>query len=193
LAGAFAKRCTCQEKETMMTAPTRSATDRLRAGFHGELISPGDDGYEAARRVWNGAIDRRPALVARASRPADVVTAVRFARDGGLPVSIRGGGHSAAGFSVADGALMLDLSAMKAIHVDPAARTVLAGPGVLWRELDAATQAAGLATTGGGGGSTGTAGLALRGGVGCPGPPPRPARAQRPSLEDGPADGRAPR
>jgi len=150
----------------MMTAPTRSATDRLRAGFHGELISPGDDGYEAARRVWNGAIDRRPALIARASSTADVVTAVRFARERGLPVSIRGGGHSAAGFSVADGALMLDLSAMKAIHVDPAARTVLAGPGVLWRELDVATQAEGLATTGGVDGSTGIAGLTLGGGIG---------------------------
>jgi FAD/FMN-containing dehydrogenase len=150
----------------MMTALTRSATDRLRTGFHGELVSPGDDGYDVARKVWNGAIDRHPALIARARGTGDVVTAVRFARERGLPVTIRGGGHSAAGFAVADGALMLDLSAMKAIQVDPAARTAVAGPGLLWSELDAATQASGLATTGGVVGSTGIAGLTLGGGIG---------------------------
>ena len=115
----------------MMTALARSATDRLRADFRGELISPEDDGYDAARAVWNGAIDRRPALIARAAGTGDVVTAVRFARERGLSVSIRGGGHSAAGFAVADGALMIDLSAMKATRVDPAARTAVAGPGLL--------------------------------------------------------------
>jgi len=150
----------------MMTALARSATDRLRADFRGELISPEDDGYDAARAVWNGAIDRRPALIARAAGTGDVVTAVRFARERGLPVSIRGGGHSAAGFAVADGALMIDLSAMKATRVDPAARTAVAGPGLLWSELDAATQAFGLATTGGVVGSTGIAGLTLGGGIG---------------------------
>jgi hypothetical protein len=82
----------------MMTALSRSAPDRLRADFHGELISPGDGSYDAARRVWNGAIDRRPALIARIGGAADVVTALRFAGERGLPVSIRGGGHSAAGF-----------------------------------------------------------------------------------------------
>src|SRR5215831_12568987 len=106
-----------------MTALTRSATGRLRADFRGAVISPADDGYDAARTVWNGAIDRRPALIARASGPADVVTAVRFARERGLPVSIRGGGHSAPGFAVANGALMIDLSAMKTTRIDPAART----------------------------------------------------------------------
>ena len=149
-----------------MTALTRSATDRLRADFRGALISPADDGYDAARTVWNGAVDRRPALIARADGTADVVTAVRFARERGLPVSIRGGGHSAPGFAVADGALMIDLSAMKAFRIDPAARTAIAGPGLLWSELDAATQAFGLATTGGVVGTTGIAGLTLGGGIG---------------------------
>ncbi len=149
-----------------MTTLTRSATDRLRDGFHGELISPGEEGYDAARKVWNGAIDRHPALIARASGTADVVAAVRFAGDRGLPVSVRGGGHSAAGFAVADGALMLDLSAMKAVRVDPAARTAVAGPGLVWSELDAATQEFGLGTTGGVVGSTGIAGLTLGGGIG---------------------------
>ena len=86
----------------MMTALTRSATDRLRADFGGQLISPGDDGYDAARRVWNGAIDRRPALIAVVADTSDVAAAVRFARERGLAVSIRGGGHSAAGWAVAD-------------------------------------------------------------------------------------------
>ena len=104
-----------------MTTLTRSDTDRLQTEFRGQLISPGDDEYEAARQVWNGAIDRRPALIARPSRTWDVVTAVRFAREQHLPVSIRGGGHSAAGHAVADGALTLDLSSMKSILADPAA------------------------------------------------------------------------
>ena len=150
----------------MMTSLTRAATDRLRTGFEGELIWPGDDGYDTARTVWNAAIDRRPALIARPDATADVLTVVRFARECGMEISIRGGGHSAAGHAVADGALMLDLSAMKAIEVDPAARTAVAGPGLVWRELDAATQEFGLATTGGVVGSTGIAGLTLGGGIG---------------------------
>ena len=149
-----------------MTALIRTETDRLRAGFRGELIWPGDDGFDAARRVWNGMIDRRPAVIARAAETADVVAAVRFAAGSGLAVSIRGGGHSAAGLAVADGALMLDLSAMKAVHVDTAARTAVARPGLRWAELDAVTQAFGLATTGGVVGSTGIAGLTLGGGIG---------------------------
>ena len=150
----------------MMTALTRSAADRLRTDFRGLLILPGDEGYDAARAVWNGAIDRRPALIAMASGTCDVVTAVRFAREQGLPVSIRGGGHSAAGFAVADDALMIDVSALKEILVNPAARTAVAGSGLRWRELDAATQAYGLATTGGVDGTTGIAGLTLGGGLG---------------------------
>jgi FAD/FMN-containing dehydrogenase len=150
----------------MMTALTGSATDQLRTGFRGELIWPADREYDTARTVWNGAIDRRPALIARPRGPADVVAAVRFAREQGLLVSVRGGGHSAPGFGVADGALMIDLSAMKEILIDPAARTAVAGAGLLWSELDAATQAYGLATTGGVDGTTGIAGLTLGGGLG---------------------------
>jgi len=150
----------------MMTALTRSAADRLRTDFRGKLILPFDEGYDAARAVWNGAIDRRPALIALASGTDDVVVAVRFAREQGLPVSVRGGGHSAAGFAVADGAMMIDVSALKEIVVDPAARTAVAGSGLRWREVDAATQAYGLATTGGVDGTTGIAGLTLGGGLG---------------------------
>jgi FAD/FMN-containing dehydrogenase len=151
---------------TMMTALTRSALGRIHTDFHGDLIAPGDDRYDQARAVWNGAIDRRPALIARAASTSDVVTAVRFAHESGLPLSIRGGGHSAPGFAVADDALMLDLSAMKMVQVDTATRTAVAGPGLVWSELDAATQASGLATTGGVVGTTGIAGLTLGGGIG---------------------------
>jgi FAD/FMN-containing dehydrogenase len=150
----------------MMTALTRSAADRFQTHFRGQLISPGDDEYDVARQVWNGAIDRYPAMIARVSGTSDVVAAVRFAREHDLPVSIRGGGHSAPGHAVADGALMLDMSGLKSILVDPAARTAVAGPGLVWSELDAATQAYGLATTGGVDGSTGIAGLTLGGGIG---------------------------
>jgi FAD/FMN-containing dehydrogenase len=135
-------------------------------GFTGELIAPGDQRYDAARRVWNAAIDRYPSLIARARSTADVVAVVRYARERGLPLSVRGGGHSAAGLAVADGALMLDLSAMKAVEVDPVARVAVAAAGLRWDELDAATQAFGLATTGGVVGSTGIAGLTLGGGIG---------------------------
>jgi FAD/FMN-containing dehydrogenase len=149
-----------------MTELIRSATDRLRTEFRGQLIWFGDDEYDEARRVWNGAIDRHPALIARPSRTTDIIAALHFARDRGLRVAVRGGGHSAAGYGVADGALTLDLSDMKSILVDPAARTAVAGPGLVWSELDAATQAYGLATTGGVVGDTGIAGLTLGGGMG---------------------------
>ncbi|HMA45927.1 MAG TPA: FAD-dependent oxidoreductase, partial [Frankiaceae bacterium] len=140
--------------------------DRLASRFRGELIRPDDEGYEAARRAWNAAIDRRPALIARAAGSADIVAAVEVARTVDMPISIRGGGHSAAGFAVADDALMLDLSGMKAIRVDPHTRTAVAEPGVTWREFDATTGAFGLATTGGAVSSTGIAGLTLGGGIG---------------------------
>ena len=135
-------------------------------GFTGELIAPGSEGYDRARTVWNAAIDRHPALIARARRTTDVVAAIRYARRSGTPLTVRGGGHSAAGLAVADGALMLDLSPMKTVAVDPAARIAVAAPGLTWEELDAATQQHGLATTGGVVGSTGIAGLTLGGGIG---------------------------
>jgi FAD/FMN-containing dehydrogenase len=138
----------------------------LVAGFGGELIAPGDDGYDAARAVWNAAIDRRPVLIARARSTADVAAVIRYARDSETPLSIRGGGHSTPGLAVADGALMLDLSRMKAVTVDPAAGVAVAAPGLTWAELDVATHDAGLATTGAASGSAGIAGMTLGGGIG---------------------------
>jgi len=148
------------------SAGTGEGVDTLRAGFSGTVLEPSDDGYDDARRVHNGLIDRRPALIAKCSNTADVVDAVRYARDAGLEISVRGGGHNVAGRAVADGALMIDLSTMKGIHVDPAARTVRAQGGVNWREFNRATAVHGLATTGGAISTTGIAGLTLGGGLG---------------------------
>ena len=143
-----------------------SLTDELKTGLRGRLLRPGDDGYDEARRLWNGMFDRRPALIARCAGAADVVSAVRFARDHGLPLAVRGGGHSFPGHSVCDGGLVIDLSAMKGIRVDAAARTARAEAGVKWIDFDAETQAFGLATTGGTVSDTGIAGLTLGGGLG---------------------------
>jgi FAD/FMN-containing dehydrogenase len=140
--------------------------EKLRGRFRGALLRPGEEGYDEARRIWNGAIDRRPALIARCAGADDVVEAVRFARERDLLVSVRGGGHSIAGHSVCDGGLMIDLSLMKSIRVDPEARTARASGGVLWSELDRATQPHGLATTGGIISHTGIGGLTLGGGLG---------------------------
>ncbi len=142
------------------------AGESLRARFRGALLRPGEEGYDEARRVWNGAIDRRPALIARCAGADDVVEAVRFARERDLPVSVRGGGHSVAGHAVCDGGLMIDLSLMKEIRVDPDARIARAAGGLLWGELDRATQGSGLATTGGIISHTGIGGLTLGGGLG---------------------------
>jgi FAD/FMN-containing dehydrogenase len=138
----------------------------LRTRFRGALLRPGDEGYDETRRIWNGAIDRRPALIARCTGADDVVEAVRFARERDLLVSVRGGGHAVAGHAVCDGGLMIDLSLMKAIRVDPATQTARAAGGLLWSEFDAATQQFGLATTGGIIGHTGIGGLTLGGGLG---------------------------
>lgn len=138
----------------------------LRARFRGALLQPGEEGYDEARRIWNGAIDRRPALIARCAGTDDIVEAVRFARERDLLVSVRGGGHAVAGHAVCDGGLMVDLSLMKAIRVDPAARSARAAGGVLWSELDRVTQRFALATTGGIISHTGIAGLTLGGGLG---------------------------
>jgi FAD/FMN-containing dehydrogenase len=134
--------------------------------FTGQLLLPADHGYDDARRVHNGLIDKRPAIVARCHGVADVVDAVQLARTLHLEVSVRGGGHNVAGRATIDGGLMIDLSPMKGVHVDPRARTVRAQGGVLWRELNRETQLHGLATTGGVVGSTGIAGLTLGGGLG---------------------------
>ena len=138
----------------------------LRSALRGELFQSGHGSHETARRVWNGNVDRRPALIARCTGAADVQQAVNFARAHRLPVSLRGGGHSAPGYGTNDSGLVIDMSPMKGIRVDPNARTVRAQAGVLWRELDHETQAFGLATTGGTVSNTGIAGLTLGGGLG---------------------------
>jgi FAD/FMN-containing dehydrogenase len=138
----------------------------LRRRLRGELLGPGDAGYEQARALWNGAVDTRPGLIARCSGTADVVAAIRHAADAGLLVAVRGGGHNVAGTASCDGGLVLDLSAMKGVRVDPDRRTAWAQPGLLWGELDHETQAFGLATVGGIVTHTGIAGLTLGGGIG---------------------------
>jgi FAD/FMN-containing dehydrogenase len=138
----------------------------LRQGMRGAVLAPGDQGYEAARQIWNAMIDRRPGLIARCVEPADVQAAVAFAGDCGLVLSIRGGGHNVAGKAVCDGGLMLDLSPMHGVRVDPVRRTVRAEPGLTWKDLDHETLAFGLATTGGTVSHTGIAGLTLGGGFG---------------------------
>ena len=135
----------------------------LRSSLRGEVIQSDQGGYEAARRVWNGNVDRRPALIARCTGVADVQQALNFARTSRIMVSVRGGGHGAPGYGTNDGGLVIDLSPMKGIHVDPATRTARAQGGVLWRELDHETQAFGLATTGGTVSNTGIGGLTLGG------------------------------
>jgi FAD/FMN-containing dehydrogenase len=142
------------------------AVAALAAGLRGEVLRPGNDGYEASRQVWNGMIDKRPALIARCAGVADVIAAVEFARTNALLLAVRCGGHNIAGTGVCDGGLVLDLSPMKGIRVDPGGRTVRADGGVLWGELDGETQAFGLATTGGFISTTGIAGLTLGGGFG---------------------------
>ena len=138
----------------------------LKAHLRGELICPNDQGYDAARKVWNGMIDRYPAALVRCADVIDVVTAVQFARDYHLSAAVRSGGHSVSGSSVCDGGIVIDLSRMKGIWVDPAKQTAWAGAGLLLREFVQATQAYGLATTTGTVGGTGLAGLTLGGGLG---------------------------
>ena len=138
----------------------------LRDSVRGGVVLATDADYETARRVWNGNVDRRPALIARCRGVADVQHAVDFASKRGLLLSVRGGGHSAPGYGTNDGGMVIDLSSMKGISVDPVKRTARAEGGVLWREFDAATQVHGLATTGGTVSNTGVAGLTLGGGLG---------------------------
>jgi FAD binding domain/Berberine and berberine like len=138
----------------------------LRDGLRGGVVLASDPNYESVRRVWNGNIERRPALIARCSDQLDVQHAVCFAANRGLLLSVRGGGHSAPGYGTNDGGMVIDLALMKRIDVDPVNRTARAEGGVLWREFDAATQSHGLATTGGTVSNTGVAGLTLGGGLG---------------------------
>jgi FAD/FMN-containing dehydrogenase len=125
-----------------------TTVEEFKASLRGHLLHAGEDGYDEARKIWNGMFDRRPALIARCAGAADVVSAVNFARDNRLQVAVRGGGHSFPGHSVCDGGLVIDLSPMKGVRVDSAARTARAQPGIKWIEFDRETQAFGLATTG---------------------------------------------
>jgi len=150
----------------MVTTATAERLDALRAGFSGMVLEPGDEAYDETRKVHNGLIDRRPALIARCRNAADVADAVRFARAEGLDVCVRGGGHNVAGRAVVDGALMVDLAPMKGIHVDREAMTLRAQGGVTWWELNREAHAHGLATTGGAISTTGIAGYTLGGGLG---------------------------
>jgi len=157
-----------------MTASTRPqqilleplAVDVFARTLRGELVPPGDPSYEQHRRVWNGSIDRRPGLIARCAGIADVRSAIRFAREQGLLVAVRGGGHSFPGYSVCDGGMVIDLSLMKGTRVDPDARTARVQAGVLLGELDSETREFGLAVTAGIVTHTGVAGLTLGGGLG---------------------------
>src|SRR5688572_3348555 len=135
-------------------------------GFGGALLSDGDDGYDDARSVFNSMIDRRPALIAQCESVADVQAALAHAQANDLEVAIRSGGHSVAGASTADGALVVDMRRMNSVDVDPEAKTATVGGGATWSVFDRATQPHGLATTGGRVSSTGVAGLTLGGGSG---------------------------
>jgi FAD/FMN-containing dehydrogenase len=139
--------------------------DQFKARLRGDIFHPGDDRYDAARKIWNAMIDRRPALIGRCVGAADVVQCVNFAREHDLVTSVRGGGHNVAGHALCDEGLMIDLSGMRAIRVDPVRRTAQAQPGLRWGEFDRETQAFGLATTGGIFTPTGIAGLTLGGGL----------------------------
>jgi FAD/FMN-containing dehydrogenase len=149
-----------------MTALDASAMDTLQANFLGELVRPGDATYDDERKIWNGHIDRRPALIARCSGVADVVAAVRFAREHDLRASVRGGGHAVAGYSLADDGILIDLSLMTGTRVDPLAQTIRVEGGCLNEHVDRESQAFGLGVTGGVVSHTGVAGLTLGGGIG---------------------------
>lgn len=145
---------------------SRLSLDGLRTNFRGPVLGPDDTGYEVHRHVWNRNINRRPAVIARCSGVADVIEAVKFARARNLLTSVRCGGHNAAGHGTCDDGIVIDLSLMKGIQVDPLNRTVRAQGGATWADFDRETQAFGLATTGGSVSNTGIAGLTLGGGIG---------------------------
>ena len=153
-----------------MTTDVRQLDDavveELEGSFRGEIVRPSDPTYDEKRAIWNGSIDRKPALIARCAGVADVMAAIPFARETGLLVAVRGGGHSFPGLSTCDGGLVIDLGPMKGVRVDPDKRTVRVQPGVVIGELDRETQAFGLAVTGGIVTHTGVAGLTLGGGIG---------------------------
>ena len=149
-----------------MTTLSGIRIDRLKVGFRGQVFTPGVEGYEGARRIWNAMADRRPALIARCANVADIGRAIDIARDTGLPLAVRGGGHNIAGNAMVDDGIVVDLSSMKSALVDPSARRVTIEGGATLADLDAATQVYGLATPVGINSTTGVAGLTLGGGFG---------------------------
>src|SRR2546423_7214398 len=149
------------------THPLGEATlAEFEQGLSGRLIRPEDPEYDEARSIWNGAHDKRPARIVRCGGVSDVMRAVEFARSEDLEVAVRGGSHSIPGFSTTDGGIVIDLSAMRSVHVDPVGRTAIAEGGATWADFDHETQAFGLAVTGGLVSSTGLAGFTLGGGIG---------------------------
>jgi FAD/FMN-containing dehydrogenase len=152
-----------------MSTSRQPFPDSLRqfsTSFHGDVLRPDSDGYDTARKVWNGMIDRRPAVIARCKSVGDVQSAIRLGRENDVPIAIRGGGHNAAGLAVCDDGIVIDLGGMRDVVVDPERRVARAGGGATWGDFDRATAAHGLATTGGLISSTGVGGLTLGGGLG---------------------------
>src|SRR3954466_11370372 len=153
--------------QTITPVLGEATVQELREAVRGELVTPDDNGYAEASRIWNGAHDsRRPALVVRCAGAADVIAAVGFARSNDLAIAVRGGGHSVAGFSTVDDGIVIDLSPLTDLRVDPEARRATVGGGAVWADVDHETQAHGLATTGGLVSTTGVAGFTLGGGIG---------------------------
>src|SRR5919198_5644475 len=153
--------------DTLAPVIGEASLQDLRGAARGETLTPDDDGYAAACTIWNGMYDdRRPAVIVRCSGAADVIAALGFARSNDLRVAVRGGGHSVAGFSTCDGGIVIDLSPMREVRVDPVARRAYVGGGAVWGDVDHETQAHGLATTGGLVSTTGVGGFTLGGGVG---------------------------
>ncbi|HVD87467.1 MAG TPA: FAD-dependent oxidoreductase, partial [Jatrophihabitantaceae bacterium] len=152
--------------ETELNRIGEATLAEFAAGLRGTVVRAEDEDYDRERSIWNGAHDRRPAVIVRCAGVADVIRTVDLARTEGLPLAVRGGGHSIPGFSTVDGGIVLDLSQMRGIQVDPARRTATAQAGCTWKDLDAETQQFGLATTGGLVSSTGVAGFTTGGGIG---------------------------
>src|SRR5579872_195782 len=155
-----------QATATSVRSIDEASTEALCAAVRGEVLLPGHDRYDEARTIWNGMIDKKPAIIVRCAGVADVIQSVAFAKEAGLLLAVRGGGHNWAGLAACDGGILIDLSPMKGILLDPEERLARVQAGVLWGELDRECQALGLATTGGHVSTTGVAGLTLGGGVG---------------------------